>query len=128
MGGVQQNVPAQHTQNLGMKSKMKSKMKSNMKPSMKFSAGEINKYVYCPHQWYYQRIHGATELRALRRELYPKSTELNSQTARNFKRGRDFHDSYQRRETARRLLGRILAAAAIVLIVLAAFFLLGDGI
>ena len=29
------------------------------------SAHEINKYDYCPYQWYYERLYGRAELRRL---------------------------------------------------------------
>ena len=38
-------------------------MKDNMDNSSKtISAGEINKFVYCPYQWYYQRLYGNKNL------------------------------------------------------------------
>ena len=49
-------------------------MKDNMDNSSKtISAGEINKFVYCPYQWYYQRLYGNKKLRELvkiRNEYY----------------------------------------------------------
>lgn len=32
------------------------------------SAHELNKYTYCPYQWYYEKKYGRAELRRMRKE------------------------------------------------------------
>ena len=32
------------------------------------SAHELNKYTYCPYQWYYEKTYGRAELRRMRKE------------------------------------------------------------
>ncbi|NLK20516.1 MAG: PD-(D/E)XK nuclease family protein [Epulopiscium sp.] len=57
------------------------------------SAGEINKFIYCPYQWYYQRVYGNKELRELvkmRNEQYGYEDASLS----NFERGNRFHKKY----------------------------------
>ncbi|MCL2702415.1 MAG: hypothetical protein FWE91_02245 [Defluviitaleaceae bacterium] len=82
------------------------------------SAGEINKYVYCPLQWYYTRVYGEAELRARYRELHPERHGENP----HFRRGRDFHGKYAKREAARRVWRGLLAAAALIVCVLVCYY------
>ena len=69
-------------------------MKDNMDNSSKtISAGEINKFVYCPYQWYYQRLYGNKKLRELvkiRNEYYGYGDSDLS----NFNKGVQFHKKY----------------------------------
>ncbi|HQD50721.1 MAG TPA: hypothetical protein PLL17_06275 [Defluviitaleaceae bacterium] len=57
------------------------------------SAGEINKFVYCPYQWYYQRLYGSKKLRELakiRNEYYGyEDSDLS-----HFNKGTGFHKNY----------------------------------
>ncbi|MDD3393439.1 MAG: hypothetical protein PHG19_02190 [Anaerotignum sp.] len=54
------------------------------------SAHEINKYTYCPYQWYYERLYGRKELR----RLYHERNEalcLEDDLTSNFTKGLDYH-------------------------------------
>ena len=45
---------------------MKNKNSKNQGPknaSLKISANEINRFVYCPYQWYYRRYYGQKDLK-----------------------------------------------------------------
>lgn len=57
------------------------------------SAHEINKYTYCPYQWYYEKLYGRKELR----RLYQARNEalgLESSAMSNFAKGLEFHKRY----------------------------------
>jgi len=53
------------------------------------SAHELNKYTYCPYQWYYEKTYGRTELRRMRKE-YLEELGLEDSTTANFVRGEAF--------------------------------------
>lgn len=80
------------------------------------SAHELNKYAYCPYQWYYERLYGRKELRRLYQERNARLS-LEDGLQSRFVRGERFHRrSYQRlrwRRRARKLLFLIFAAAGI---------------
>lgn len=57
------------------------------------SANDINKYIYCPYQWYYEKVYGIKELKRLKQELNEKYGYVDVSLA-NFKKGQKFHNSY----------------------------------
>lgn len=80
------------------------------------SAHELNKFAYCPYQWYYERLYGRKELRRLYQE---RNTRLHLQDAQQsrFAAGEAYHRrSYQKLRWRRRvgkLLFLLFAAAMI---------------
>ena len=66
--------------------------------------------VYCPYQWYYEKIYGRAELRRMRKE-YLEELGLEDSTTANFVRGEAFHRKLYRQYRLRRLLGKIVAGA-----------------
>ena len=62
--------------------------------SKSISANEINKFAYCPYQWYYERYFGATYIRALYKERN-RRLGLKDFALSNFKKGQDFHSDYE---------------------------------
>lgn len=62
-------------------------MKSN---KVKISANEVNRYTYCPYQWYYGRIYGQKTLK----EKYQALEHKSSQHESHFKKGLHFHKHY----------------------------------
>ena len=54
------------------------------------SAHEINKYVYCPYQWYYERLYGRKELRRLYQERNV-ALSLDDNVTANFAIGLELH-------------------------------------
>ncbi len=62
--------------------------------SKKISANEINKYCFCPYQWYYERLYGAKHLRNLQNERN-KELGLKNKTNSNFDKGLKFHNNYR---------------------------------
>ena len=74
------------------------------------SAHELNKYTYCPYQWYYEKTYGRTELSRMRKEY------LEDSTTANFVRGEAFHRKLYRQYRLRQILWKILILAVFVLI------------
>ncbi|MCJ7856687.1 hypothetical protein MUJ63_10360 [Lachnospiraceae bacterium NSJ-143] len=79
------------------------------------TANEINKFCYCPYQWYYERLYGRKELSRLAAE---RNAELGLTDKRlsNFNSGLEYHSGIR----FRRGLG---IGAAIVLVVFILFVL-----
>ena len=73
------------------------------------SAHEINKYDYCPYQWYYERVYGRKELRRF-------ALHLEDSMSANFRKGEGYHQrSYfllRLRRMAWKLAVLLFAAAA----------------
>lgn len=82
------------------------------------SASELNRYAYCPYQWYYERLYGRKELRRLYQERNER-LGLTDSTAGNFTRGLEHHWKSYRRRLWRGRLGKLavllIAAAAVYL-------------
>ena len=66
------------------------------------SASEINKYVYCHYQWYYERYYGQKHMR----ELSKKGNNKNNSNGfkGNFEKGRNFHNSYYKKDKKRKII------------------------
>lgn len=62
-------------------------MKNN---KVRISANEVNRYIYCPYQWYYGRTYGQKTLK----EKYQALDRKTNQQEANFKKGLRFHKHY----------------------------------
>lgn len=62
--------------------------------SEKISASEINKYTFCPYQWYYERLYGSKYIRKKYNERND-ALNLKDATLSNFTRGINFHNNYR---------------------------------
>ena len=87
-------------------------MKNNKKT---ITPNEINKYLYCPYQFYYERYHGRKELTSLYKERN-KRLGLENKTLSNFKKGTEHHESYYQQDAYRSFIRIVLVAAIVVLI------------
>ena len=79
----------------------------------KLSANEINRFIYCPYQWYYGRYYGQTALK----DQYKALGSKHSKTEVHFTKGIKFHKAYYRSYRIKRLLmilGFILVIAILV--------------
>ncbi len=57
------------------------------------SASEINKYTYCPYQWYYERLYGKEAIMSQYRDRNEKMRLYDSLQS-NFAKGNSFHNKY----------------------------------
>lgn len=80
------------------------------------SAHELNKYAYCPYQWYYERLYGRKELRKRYQERNERLGLTDSMESR-FRRGEEYHKkSYfllRVKRIFRRLMILLFAAMAV---------------
>ncbi len=62
------------------------------------SASEINRYTYCPYQWYYERIYGAKELRRLAKERkashMPQNSIFHHTSQQRMQQGIEYHKEH----------------------------------
>lgn len=80
--------------------------------SLKISANEVNRFVYCPYQWYYSRYYGQKALK----EKYKALKNKNSQVESNFKKGLRFHKKYYLHYRAQKFIRWVSIIIAIVVI------------
>ena len=55
---------------------------------------EINKFIYCPYQWYYERLYGRKELERLAAERNERLGLLDKRIS-NFNRGYRHHNDVE---------------------------------
>lgn len=66
----------------------------------RISAHEVNRFVYCPYQWYYGRTYGQKTLK----EKYQVQKRKIGHVESNFKRGLHFHEEYYKHYRMKRSL------------------------
>ncbi|MDI3312601.1 MAG: hypothetical protein QJR05_14405 [Thermoanaerobacterium sp.] len=81
------------------------------------SASEINQYLYCPYQWYYEKKYGHKYIN----ELRDKTGERNELS--NFKKGIEYHEKYYK-DIVRLKYKKI----AIAILIIAAMVAIGIGL
>lgn len=65
--------------------------------SDEISASEINKFSYCPYQFYYGRKYGQKYIKEIRDE-YLKEIGYTDKSKSNFVKGNEFHNNYNTKE------------------------------
>ena len=86
--------------------------KEKINTPKKLSANEINRFIYCPYQWYYGRYYGQTELKTRYKALGNKGSKVEN----NFSKGIKFHKAYYRKYRIRRILIAILLVLSMILV------------
>lgn len=81
------------------------------KDTKRISANEINRFIYCPYQWYYKRYYGAKELQTQYKALEKPQSKHES----NFVRGLNHHKRYYTRYKIRKILLIILTLLLLTL-------------
>ena len=90
------------------------------------SAHEINKYVYCPYQWYYERLYGRKELRRLYHERN-EALSLEDSMSANFTKGLEYHQKNYFRLRLQNLVWKI-AILLIFIAIVGGYFLIRTGV
>lgn len=83
------------------------------KKEIKISANEVNRYIYCPYQWYYGRLYGQKALK----EKYQALERKTSGHEANFKKGLRFHENYYKKYRRKRRIERIFLIIFIGLLI-----------
>lgn len=84
---------------------------------IKISANEINRFTYCPYQWYYGKVYGQKALR----EKYLALDRSETPEEGNFKKGLSFHKKYYKTYRLRKRLECIIVLLFILLLVWSLF-------
>ena len=87
----------------------RTKNDENTKSLKKISSNEINRYIYCPYQWYYSKYYGQTKLK----DKYKALNKNGDKTENNFTKGINFHKNYYKEYKRNKML-----KIALVIIVL----------
>lgn len=89
------------------------------------SAHEINKYTYCPYQWYYERLYGRKELRRLYKERN-EALSLDDSLTANFNKGLDYHQKNYNKLRLQNLLWKI-GILLVFLGIVVGYFIVRNG-
>lgn len=91
------------------------------------SASEINRYTYCPYQWFYERVYGRKELSRLmqqKKEKKKKTTKTQppkSTAMSNFARGRQYHkEEYARfckKQQVQKMVWRVVMICVVLILI-----------
>ena len=98
-------------------------MRDDKARNQTISASEINRYMFCNYQWYYERKYGAAELRRRKKEHLEELGIVPGGDS-HIQRGLTFHARYGQRRRLR-LVYMWLRAVAIIAIFI--YFLLTFG-
>ena len=83
------------------------------KNEIKISANEVNRYIYCPYQWYYGRVYGQKTLK----EKYKALERKTSGHEANFKKGLRFHEDYYKKYRMKRRIECVVVIIFICLLI-----------
>lgn len=83
------------------------------KKPIKISANEINRFTYCPYQWYYGRIYGQKVLKEKYMALERKAPSCEGK----FKKGLHFHEKYYKSYRRKRRLEWAVIVLFVILLV-----------
>lgn len=80
------------------------------------SASEVNRYTYCPYQWYYERVYGRKELRKLAAE---RNRELGLSDTRmsHLKKGLEYHKKEYQIYRINRFIKKVIVILSVGLII-----------
>ncbi|OON99593.1 MAG: hypothetical protein ATN35_11815 [Epulopiscium sp. Nele67-Bin004] len=82
----------------------------------RISASEVNKFTYCPYQWYYGRKYGASNL--LRIAKQHKNIDTVQKQTNNFERGNKFHSDYHHKYKHEQVKRTIIIIIAVIIVMI----------
>ncbi|MDA3731452.1 hypothetical protein PBV87_08175 [Niameybacter massiliensis] len=82
------------------------------KSSTRISANELNRFMYCPNQWYYKRVYGAKSLT----QMYEALDIEHSEHTEHFTKGMKHHTSYHFRYRIMKVIRIIILIGLLILI------------
>jgi len=87
------------------------------------SANEINKYLYCNYQWYYEKTYGQPTLRKLNKEfLQSLGIQHQNNDEENFAKGKNYHNKFIRSSIKKGVVNFIILVIIIVILYLFIYF------
>ena len=95
------------------------------------SASEVNRYTYCPYQWYFERYYGRSKLFQMSKskKAEPKLKQTSKTPAKtresNFARGRAFHaQEYQNLRRKQKIVSILTIGAILIVMICLLIFLI----
>lgn len=82
------------------------------KSSTRISANELNRFMYCPNQWYYKRVYGVKSLT----QMYEALDIEHSEHTEHFTKGMKHHTSYHFRYRIMKVIRIIILIGLVILI------------
>lgn len=89
-----------------------------MNKNKRFSPSELNRFTYCPYQWYYERLYGRKKLMELFKE---KNGNSHGSGNSPIAYGNKFHKNYYLIYRVKNIL-RIILVMAIIFFILVLFY------
>ncbi len=83
--------------------------------STTITANEINKYTYCPYQFYYERVYGQKYIRAVRSEML-EELGYTDKTKSNLKKGLDYHKNYKTKNGLKYPIFKLMILVVLIVI------------
>lgn len=80
------------------------------KQTTRISANEINRFIYCPYQWYYKRTYGNKALTEQYKALGIKTSQHES----NYTKGIKHHTHYYRLYQVKRILTVVIGISIVI--------------
>ena len=91
------------------------------------SASEINKFIYCNYQWYYEKAYGRAAIAKERKKFLESRKINNDPSLSNFRKGQKFHDAYYSKYKAARAFKIILTVLILCAVAAIVYFLNGQN-
>lgn len=102
---------------------------------------EINRFSYCPYQWYYERVYGRKELRRLlternkwlnymgKKQAPVKKPDYTNKSLSNFKRGTEYHlEEYRAYQLQQSIIKAVVITAVVAAIAVYLFFRVSSSV
>lgn len=80
---------------------------------VKISANEINRYMYCPYQWYYKKTYGNKGLQ----EQYKALGIQSSNHENHYTKGMKYHSQYHKRYYLKHIVCWIVGILVLALVI-----------
>ncbi len=88
------------------------------------SASEVNRYTYCPYQWYFERYYGRSKLFQMSKTKKAEPALKKSKTS-HLARGRAYHaKEYENFKRQQKIVWAILILIAVIIVACVILFLI----
>lgn len=83
----------------------------------RISANEINRFMYCPHQWYYKRYYGTAELNEKYKALGIESSTYEAHLIKGLDHHKKYYFKYNVKRVLQALVGLTLLLGALGMVI-----------
>lgn len=86
-------------------------------PKTRISANEVNRFMYCSHQWYYKRYYGTAELNKRYKALGIESSEYEVNLVKGLNHHKKYYLQYNVKRWLQVLVGITLLLGALGMVI-----------